>query len=115
MVVFRQRLRQIRKERGLTQEALGKGIFISKNEVCAYEKGSRCPPLEILIRIAEFLEVDFLWLIGKELDCMVGPKKIVNLSEIDMNIIKALKANEKIYKKFIENPERVIKSLENKL
>lgn len=32
-----------------------------------------------------------------------------------MNIIKALKANEKIYKKFIENPERVIKSLENKL
>lgn len=115
MVVFRKRLKEIRKDRGLTQEALGKGVFISKNEICAYEKGNRCPPLEILIKLSEFLEVDFLWLIGKELDCITGPKKIVNLSEADMNIIKALKNNEKLYAKFLEDPERTLKSIEKKL
>lgn len=114
MVIFRKRLKEIRKQRNLTQEALGKGIYISKNEVCAYERGTRCPPLETLIRIADFLEVDFLWLIGRELDCMVGEDRIVNLSEEDIKIIQELRKNDELYERFLENPERTIKQLNNK-
>lgn len=115
MVIFRQRLREIRKKRGYTQEDVGKGVFISKNEICAYERGTRCPPLEILIKLAEFLEVDFLWLIGKELDCITGPNKLINLSESDVKILNLLKNNEKVYEKFLSDPERVIKNIESKL
>lgn len=115
MVIFRQRLREIRKKRGYTQEDVGKGIFMSKNEICAYERGTRCPPLEILIRLAEFLEVDFLWLIGKELNCITGSDKLVNLSEKDMKILNTLKSNPKVYEKFLEDPERTLKSIESKL
>ncbi|MDD6223673.1 MAG: helix-turn-helix domain-containing protein [bacterium] len=111
MVIFRKRLKETRKKRKLTQEALGKGIYLSKNEVCAYERGSRCPPLETLIRIADFLEVDFLWLIGRELDCMIGEDKIVNLSKEDIKIIQELRKNEELYKRFLEDPERTIKQL----
>lgn len=115
MVVFRKRLRETRKKRGLTQEALGNGIFVSKNEVCAYEKGTRCPPIETLFRIAEFLEVDFLWLIGKELDCITGPDKIVNLSSDDVKIIECLKKNEKLYKISLNDPNRTIKQIEQNI
>ena len=59
MVIFKKRLKEKRNELGLTQEELGKNIYLSKGEVCAYEKGKRIPPLDVLIKIAEFLEVDF--------------------------------------------------------
>ena len=115
MVIFRERLKEIRKKRGYTQEDVGKGIFISKNEICAYECGTRCPPLETLIKLADFLQVDFLWLIGKELDCIVGEDKLINLSETDVKILNLLKSNEKVYKKIIKYPERTIKSIESNL
>lgn len=115
MVIFRQRLRETRIKRGYTQKDVGNGIFVSNNEICAYERGYRSPPFEILIKLADFLEVDFLWLIGKELTCITGPDKLVNLSETDIKILNVLKNNEKIYKKFLEDPERTIKIIESKL
>lgn len=115
MIIFRERLKEARKKRGYTQEDVGKGIYISKNEICAYECGTRCPPLETLMRLAEFLQVDFLWLIGKELNCIVGPDKLINLSESDLKILNLIRENEKVYKQFLENPERTIKSIESNL
>ena len=115
MIIFRQRLRETRIKRGYTQKDVGNGIFVSNNEISAYENGHRCPPLEILIRLAEFLEVDFLWLVGKELKCITGPDKLINLSELDIKILNVLKNNEKVYKKFLEDPERTIKFIESKL
>ncbi len=111
MVIFRKRLREKRKELNLTQEELGKNIYLSKGEICAYEKGNRIPPLDVLIRIANFLEVDFLWLIGMELDYNKGNDKIVNLSEDDLKIINALKKDSDLYEKFLENPERIINKI----
>lgn len=39
MLVFQKRLKETRKERELTQESLGKAIYVSKQEVCLYERG----------------------------------------------------------------------------
>lgn len=108
MLVFQKRLKEIRKERKLTQEDLGKAIFVSKQEVCLYEKGKRTPPLEILIKIANFLETDFLWLIGMELEYPREKNRIVNLSEKDVQIIEALKKDSNLYEKFLDNPTRAI-------
>ena len=111
MMIFKTRLKEKRKSLGLTQEELGKNIFLSKGEVCAYEKGKRIPPLDVLIRIAAFLEVDFLWLIGLEEKCSIEKNKIVNLSREDLNIINALKKNVVLYEMFLENPDRVVSQL----
>lgn len=108
MVIFKKRLKERRNELGLTQEELGKGIYLTKGEICAYEKGKRIPPLDVLIRIAEFLEVDFLWLIGMELEANKSEDRIVNLSEVDLKIIAALKMDSALYERFLENPERTI-------
>lgn len=115
MVIFRKRLKEIRKQRDLTQEQLGEKIFLSKGEVCAYEKGKRIPPLDVLIRIANFLEIDFLWLIGMELDYEKPDNKIVNLSSDDIKIINALKKDSNLYEKFLKNPERTINQISNAL
>lgn len=115
MVIFRKRLKEIRKQRDLTQGELGEKIFLSKGEVCAYEKGNRIPPLDVLIRIANFLEIDFLWLIGMELNYEKSDNKIVNLSSDDIKIINALKKDSDLYEKFLNNPERTINQISNAL
>ena len=115
MVIFRKRLKEIRKLRKLTQGELGEKIFLSKGEVCAYEKGKRIPPLDVLIRIATFLEVDFLWLIGMELIFEKKDNKIVNLSADDIKIINALKKDADLYEKFLKNPERTINQISSAL
>lgn len=83
--------------------------------MCAYEKGKRIPPLDVLIKIAEFLEVDFLWLIGMEIECNKSANKVVNLSDDDLKIINALKNDSNLYEKFLENPERVIAQISSLL
>ena len=108
MVIFRKRLKEIRIKIGLTQEQLGINVFLSKGEICSYEKGKRIPPLDVLIRLADFLEVDFLWLIGMELQCAKDENKLVNLSEDDLKIITALKKDPELYEKFLQNPDRII-------
>lgn len=115
MVIFQKRLKEKREERELTQEELGKGIFVSKQEVCLYEKGKRTPPLEVLIRMANFLETDFLWLIGMELTTPKSENRIVNLSEDDIKIIEALKKDSDLYLKFLESPDRAISEISKKL
>lgn len=115
MLVFQKRLKETRKERELTQESLGKAIYVSKQEVCLYERGKRTPPIDVLIRIANFLEVDFLWLIGMELEYPRAENRIVSLSEEDIKIIEALKKDSALYEKFLENPDRAIADITNHL
>ena len=113
MMIFKNRLRAKRKEMGLTQEELGKNIYLSKGEICAYEGGKRIPPLDVLIRLANFLQVDFTWLIGMELKCNIQKEKVINLSSADLNIIAEIKKNESLYERFLENPERAINQINN--
>lgn len=115
MEVFQKRLKEARKEKSYTQQDLGNGIFVSKQEICLYEKGKRTPPMEVMMRMANFLEVDFLWLIGMELKIPREENRIVNLSEEDIKIIDALKKDRTLYQKFLEDPERAILEISSKL
>ena len=113
MIIFRSRLKARRKELGLTQEELGKKIYLSKGEICAYEGGKRIPPLDVLIRLASFLKVDFVWLIGMELKCIINEDNVVNLSSADLEIITEIKKNNSLYERFLENPERTVNQINN--
>ena len=115
MLVFQKRLKEKRKERSLTQEDIGKAIYVSKQEVCLYERGKRTPPIDVIIKLANFLEVDFLWLIGMELSIPVKENRIVNLSENDLKIIDALKKDRTLYDKFLQDPDRTVSEITNKL
>ena len=69
--------KQIRTQRGLTQNELAKRINKSKSAVCGYESEAQVPPLDVLVSIASVLNVS--------LDCLVGfemeePVSLTNLS-----------------------------------
>lgn len=113
MEVFQKRLKEIRRKRSYTQQELGNGIYVSKQEICLYEKGKRTPPLEVLIKLANFLEVDFLWLIGMELKIPVKENRIVNLSDEDIKIVESLKKDKILYEKFLNDPDRTISEISN--
>ncbi|MDO5344339.1 MAG: helix-turn-helix transcriptional regulator [Lachnospiraceae bacterium] len=55
--VFSCRLRCLRKKAGLTQEEVAKHLNIERQTYCNYENDSRTPPLETIIRLADFYRV----------------------------------------------------------
>ena len=51
---FSEKLKELRKEKGLTQEELAKEIFVSRTLISKYENGAIYPTKENAIKIAEF-------------------------------------------------------------
>ncbi len=62
--VFAQRLKEIREERGLSQEDVGRMAGVSKATISKYEAACHPPKLIHAISIAEALNVGFSYLIG---------------------------------------------------
>ncbi len=65
MASFSERFKQLRQERGLTQQELADVLKISKSSVNMYERGEREPGFETLEAIADFFNVDMNFLLGK--------------------------------------------------
>ena len=65
-MLFSERLRELRQNKGLSQSQLADARNISKSAISMYELGKREPDLETLEGIADFFNVDINYLIGKE-------------------------------------------------
>jgi len=63
---FSERLATFRRERHLTQEALGDQIGLTKAQIYRYEKGSSQPTLDVIRRLAIALSVTSDQLIFEE-------------------------------------------------
>lgn len=61
---FSQRLRELRKQRGLTQEELAKELEMAKSSISMYENGKRKPSFEVLELFADFFNVNLDTLYG---------------------------------------------------
>ena len=55
---FADALRQLRVQKGLTQQQLAKELFVDRSSVAHWESGRRVPDAMMLSRLAEALEVD---------------------------------------------------------
>lgn len=60
-----ERLKQLRKEKNLTQSELGQKINVTKVSISGYESGNRTPDTDTLQRIADFFEVSTDYLLGR--------------------------------------------------
>ena len=54
---FPQRLRRMRKRRGMSQESLAEQCFVHLNTIKLYESGKYMPSADVLCKIAECFEV----------------------------------------------------------
>ena len=63
--IFGERLRQLRIESGLSQQALSTELKISKAALCYYENGQRVPDINILACMADYFNVSADYLLGR--------------------------------------------------
>lgn len=61
---FGERLKRLRKERGLTQAELGSRVGLSKAVVSKYENAIGYPSYDVLIQLAAFFRVSTDYLLG---------------------------------------------------
>lgn len=70
-----EKLKQLRKEKGLTQEEIANIIGVSKNTVSRYELGSREPDFETLNKLAEIFSCTTDYLLGRTSVADMGYKQ----------------------------------------
>ncbi len=65
MSSFGERLKELRKFKGLSQKALAECLDVSKSSINMYEHSVREPSLDMLETIADFFNCDIDYLLGK--------------------------------------------------
>ena len=63
-MTFAYRLKELRKERGLTQAELADALQISRSAIGMYERGDREPNFDTADNLAEFFNVSLSYLLG---------------------------------------------------
>ncbi|MEL7624113.1 MAG: helix-turn-helix transcriptional regulator [Clostridiales bacterium] len=66
--MFSENLKNLRKQKGLSQEELAERLHIVRQTVSKWEKGLSVPDADLLIRIAEIFEVSVSVLLGDTIE-----------------------------------------------
>lgn len=83
------RIKEIRKEKELKQRELADKVGVSVQTISGYETGYSQPPLEMMIKIADVLEMSIDYLVGRSDD--IGNIEINSkLSSIENKIVAIL-------------------------
>ena len=59
-------LKELRKEKGLTQEQFAEQFNVSRRSVSRWESGNNMPDLDTLIEMADYYEIDLRELLDGE-------------------------------------------------
>ena len=102
-MIFSEKLQILRKNRGLTQEALADRLGVSRQAVAKWESGQIYPDISNLIQISELMNVSVDYLV-KDQDCNVSVKK-AQFTELDELIAFRLEANVNTYAAFMNETE----------
>ncbi len=113
------RLRSLRREKGLTQEELGAMVGLKKSEICLYEKEQRSPSLETILDFIGIFNVSADYLIGSEVKAKVFMKQehVDNypITKEEMLFLEELKKDKMIYKILLEDPHRGIELIKTRI
>lgn len=87
MVDFGEKLKELRKQSGLTQQQLASQIGVSKSVISFYELRERTPSPEVLIKLSSVFHVSSDYLLGIEKDRSID---ISGLDEEDEKVVHIL-------------------------
>jgi len=87
---FASTLRNLRKEKGLSQSELARQLYVSRSLICAYEKNLRMPSLDILIRLAIFFDCSIEFLLGIENKAISNEEHYLDISGLNKKQIEIL-------------------------
>ena len=102
------RVRELRVEKGLSQQELGNAIGVTKVSICGYESGGRIPNLEKLSKLADTLETTTDYLLGREI--VINNEEnntyIGSVSYEDVGLILELRHYPNLYNKLLKDVKR---------
>src|SRR5574344_860295 len=114
-----ERLRELRKNKGLTQGELGDELGVKKSIICLYEKEKRNPSIEAIIEMTQIFGVTADYLLGTE--CLIKTfvdkdvPKIKAFTKEEAQFIEELKKYKDIYDILLADPKRGIEVLKSKI
>lgn len=117
MLILGYKIRKLRNLKKLTQDKLGELIGVSKEEISQYENGKRTPPNDKIISLANALNVSYNYLMDIEYFVVAEDDQntSLNISKIDIEIIKELKLHPELYIKIIDDLHRSIDRIDRLL
>jgi len=71
-------LKELRKDKGLTQKDMGDMLGISQSTYCDYENGVRRMPLAMLCYLADVLSTSTDYILGRTAEIQPYPKRSEN-------------------------------------
>lgn len=110
------RLKELRKEKNMSQGELGKLLGVTKVSVSGYEKGTRVPSMDVLLLILDVFQVSADYLLGRELNavCEDNENLSIMLATDDVDIIRELRSRPSLYNLVAEDPKRFFSSIYKK-
>ncbi len=85
-----QRTAQKRKEMGLSQEALGERLGVSRQSIYKWESGTALPEIEKLIALSKLFGVSVGWLLGVEEDAAPEAAAPGELTEQQLHMVEEI-------------------------
>lgn len=79
---FSQRLKELRKEKGMTQDDLGKQISKTRSTIAGYETERKEPDYATLLSIAEYFHVTTDYLLGKTQDKQFYGREVLKIDKV---------------------------------
>lgn len=76
MATFEERLRQLRKEKGLSQKELAEALNVANTTVSIWERGLRKPEMDTLEKVRNYFDVSLAYLLGENTGERAGKSSV---------------------------------------
>lgn len=113
-----ERLRELRIDKGLSQQNLADMIGASKSLISCYENGKRTPSLENIISFMEIFGVSPDYLLGADHLIKTATRedeRYLPITNEEITFINEIKSNKLVYNILFEDPKRGADLIKKKL
>lgn len=80
--MFGQRLRELRKEKRMSQQEMGEILNASQQSIGNWERGRNFPPEEVVLKVADYFDVSIDYLYGKDVPRWATQDDVVDLDKM---------------------------------
>lgn len=111
------RIKELRKKKGLTQEQLGKMINLTKVSISCYESEKRSPDLETFETLVDALDTTPDYLLGRDklLVSESDEEYKIYVSKEELDILKEFNKNKDIINFLRSDPKRSVEYIVKKI
>lgn len=106
MFNFKEKLIELRKTCGITQDELAKALSVSRSTICNYETGIREPNFEMLEKIADYFNISMAELLNDS----QAARLLMYYDKLQPLIEKAVKLDSSDRAKLEERAEMLLES-----